>query len=256
MNPLDHIPALDIHGEQVSLGAVFQAIDPDERQRFLRLVARDFVIAREARDMGISVSDEELQFAADQFRLERKLHKAADTHEWLEANGWNAEDLERRLERRILKERLMAEVAPQDRIEQHFAEHRREYDRVLLAHLVVSDRSVAEELLAQIHDDQTDFTELACKHSIDEATCRIGGELGLTMRTTLAPAIESAVFAATNGEVIGPFKTKHGFHLVKVQYLQFAELTLHVSQAVQSNLFETWVERQMLNAGINVRLEC
>jgi hypothetical protein len=55
-----------------------------------------------ARAEGLEVSDEELQRAANRFRISLDLHRAEDTSRWLAANGLTVEALERHLETEIL----------------------------------------------------------------------------------------------------------------------------------------------------------
>jgi hypothetical protein len=69
-------------------------------------VIRRKITAAEAKESGISVSDEELQRAADGFRAVNGLNKASDTELWLRANGISLEKLEEYLEVNILIEKF------------------------------------------------------------------------------------------------------------------------------------------------------
>ncbi len=61
-----------------------------------------------------------------------------------------------------------------------------------------------------------DFEELAKKFSKDVQTAMRGGDMGYQKRGQLLPEIDSAVFAAKLGEVLGPFRSPHGYHIMKV----------------------------------------
>jgi SurA-like N-terminal domain len=58
--------------------------------------------AEAARKQGIKVSTEELQKAADVFRIDQGLFKASDTEAWLASQGLSTEALEEWLETNVL----------------------------------------------------------------------------------------------------------------------------------------------------------
>lgn len=250
MSQLDQITALRISGKDVSLAEVVQSWRLSGKMELFAEAARDLVIQRSIRDRALSVSDEELQAASDDFRREQSLERAVDTHSWLNECSWSIDRLELHLERKLLQVKLMSDVATDDAIRQHFAEHRRAYDQAALAHLVVSDRAVAQELLSQIDEDDADFESLVRQHSLDTATNQNGGRVGLTNRLSMSPLIESHVFAASEGTVIGPFETKSGFHLIKVERLISGQLDENVTAAIRQDVFATWLDQQIKAANV------
>jgi len=254
MNALNQITALQINGEDVSLAAVLQTLGHTGRTAFLIDAARELLVERAARERGLSVSDEELQSAADTFRTARNLHRADDTRAWLATRGWEATDLERYLELQLLRARLIEHIVPPDRIEQHFADHRRAYDQARLSHILVAERPLAEELLARIQDEDADFGDLARRFSIDTATAQTRGELGQVGRSALSPAVESAVFASAGDEVVGPIQTSRGFHLIKVHELILGQLDRSVEAAIRADLFGQWSDEQLQSARVTCPL--
>jgi parvulin-like peptidyl-prolyl isomerase len=250
MSQLDQITALRISGKDVSLAEVVRSWQLSGKTELLAEAARDLIIQNAIRDRGLTVSDEELQIAADDFRRDQKLERAVDTHHWLSDRGWAVERLELHLERKLLHEKLIDDVATEEAIRQHFAEHRRAYDQAAISHLVVSDRAVAEELLSQIDEDDADFETLVRQHSLDTATNLNGGLLGLTNRLSMSPLIESHVFAASEGQVIGPFETKNGFHLILVERLISGQLDDNVTEAIRQDVFESWLDGEIATADV------
>jgi len=65
-------------------------------------VFRRKVTAEVAKRHGIAVSTKELQKAADILRVDRGLHKAGDTEDWLASNGLSVDALEQFLETNLL----------------------------------------------------------------------------------------------------------------------------------------------------------
>lgn len=250
MSQLDQITALRIAGEDVSLAEVVRSLQLSGKTELLAEVARDLIIQIEISKRGLAVSDEELQAAADDFRRDQKLERAVVTQNWLKDRGWSVERLELHLERKLLHDKLIDEVATEDAIRLHFAEHRRAYDQAAISHLVVSDRAVAEELLSQIQEDDADFESLVRQHSTDTTTNQNGGRLGLSNRLSMSPLIESHVFSASEGQVIGPFETKNGFHLILVERLISGQLDENVSEAIRQDVFESWLAGQIAAANV------
>ena len=83
--------------EVVTLMRINNQFDAALRDTILRKMT-----AQAARESGIEISDEELQGAADIFRISKGLHKSGDTAEWLVSKGLSVDDLEEFLETSLL----------------------------------------------------------------------------------------------------------------------------------------------------------
>lgn len=62
-----------------------------------------------------------------------------------------------------------------------------------------------------------DFNTLALEYSQDPSVQKNKGELGYFDRKTMVKPFSDAAFAAKPGDIIGPVKTIHGYHLIKVE---------------------------------------
>ena len=58
---------------------------------------------------------------------------------------------------------------------------------------------------------------LAANYSEDKNNAQKGGDLGFVVRGRMMPEFDTAAFAATPGSIIGPIKTKYGYHVIKVE---------------------------------------
>lgn len=86
------------------------------------------------------------------------------------------------------------------------------------SHILVKTEQQARDILKKI-DKGAKFDQLAKQNS----TCpsaKKGGDLGEFRKGAMVPAFDKAVFAqgSENKKVIGPVKTKFGFHLIQVLY--------------------------------------
>jgi peptidyl-prolyl cis-trans isomerase C len=85
-------------------------------------------------------------------------------------------------------------------------------------HILVQNEKKALELLGKLNKG-ADFDKLARHHSSCPSR-KQGGDLGEFKRGTMVPAFDKAVFGGKPGELLGPVKTKFGYHLIKVLYLK------------------------------------
>ncbi|MDZ7391486.1 MAG: peptidylprolyl isomerase [candidate division KSB1 bacterium] len=75
---------------------------------------------------------------------------------------------------------------------------------------------LAEEILTRARQGE-DFADLAETYSDDQGTADKGGDLGYFDRETMVQPFSEAAFAAPIGAVVGPVRTVHGLHIIKVE---------------------------------------
>ena len=85
-------------------------------------------------------------------------------------------------------------------------------------HILAKDEKKAQELLGKLKKG-AEFDKLARQHSSCPSGKR-GGDLGEFKRGAMVPAFDKAVFNGKPGDLVGPVKTKFGYHLIKVLYLK------------------------------------
>lgn len=75
----------------------------------------------------------------------------------------------------------------------------------------------AESVLAKIKSGEN-FAAAARKYSDDPGSASKGGQLGWSQRGDLVPNFDKALFNANKvGTIIGPIKTKYGYHIIKLE---------------------------------------
>jgi hypothetical protein len=77
-------------------------------------------------------------------------------------------------------------------------------------------RLQAEELAKQARGG-ADFALLAREHSQDTGSARNGGDLGYNPKGKMVEEFDEAQFSLEPGEVSDPVRTRHGFHVIKVE---------------------------------------
>lgn len=234
---------------------------PEEVVRFLFLSGRsqqvlmEVMKAREVRkkavELGLSVSDEELQAFCDNYRKVRGLSSRQATLEFFKTAGITEDDFEAHCEAVLLAHSLKEYLAGAEQIEQVFVENRAEFDRARVSMIRVQDRNLANEIFLQATEDGEDFHALARKFSTDEATKYAGGYLGEAARNAFSVPVSSKIFNASAGDVLGPLPGDGFFVLFLVEEVIKAELTEAVKQAIKERIFDEWLS-QFLRRGIAV----
>ena len=82
-------------------------------------IEQDAIIIKTCEELGLIVSDEELQAAGDAFRLEHKLLGAAKTLAWLEQQRISAEDWTQGIRIKLLTQKLKEHLFA-DAIDAHY----------------------------------------------------------------------------------------------------------------------------------------
>lgn len=246
--------ALTVNDEGVSLEDVLRLAKWRSQLEFIQSATDAALIRQAAADQSIEVSDEELQQAANDFRIAHDLHNAQSTKDWLHAKRLTFADWEQMLEDDTLA-RKMRDRVTEGKIEQHFAENRLSFDAAIVSQIVVAGEDIARELRLQITEEGADFHKLAREHSTDPATKAAGGYFGAMRRTNLDAQAEAALFgAARETKITNPVKTDEGWRLFKIESLQPATLDDDTREAIKSQLFEEWLAERRRKARIHVPL--
>ncbi|MGB7441156.1 MAG: peptidylprolyl isomerase [Coleofasciculaceae cyanobacterium] len=234
-------------------------INPATEQEIITYLRRSFQIGEMAaaaeqevltlsicEQLGISVSEEELQVAGDAFRTRNKLLEVSETLTWLTKQRITVEDwtdgIRASLLRQKLKEHLFSEAIDSD-----YINNRDRYRRLALSQILVGDRMEAVKITRTLQEQKASFCALALEHSKGKQSRENGGFVGIRLLLELLPEISQAVSDASEGEVIGPIQTKIGYHILRVEKwlpIQIQE----VREQVLEFLFQDWLEARKHDA--------
>jgi peptidyl-prolyl cis-trans isomerase D len=120
-----------------------------------------------------------------------------------------------------------------DKLREYFDTHRDEFvatqERKVRHILIESNekndtekKALAEKLLKQLREG-ADFAKLAKQYSNDPGSAEDGGDLGWVNRGVMVKPFEDAVFAAEPGKLVGPVKTRYGYHIILVDKVRGGE---------------------------------
>ncbi|TYB32931.1 MAG: peptidylprolyl isomerase, partial [Flexistipes sinusarabici] len=106
------------------------------------------------------------------------------------------------------------------------------------------------EIYKEIKDGKS-FEEMAKKYS-EDGSAKKGGSLGYIQKGRTVPAFEKVAFSTKVGEISEPFKTKFGYHILKVTDKQ--ETGQKTYSEVKSNINEV-LKNQKMKEKLNAKLE-
>jgi peptidyl-prolyl cis-trans isomerase SurA len=146
----------------------------------------------------------------------------------------------RSLQQRVFEElrktavgRNVSEQEIQEAFEQNKAQLQRAPATVTFRQVVVAPKATAESkarakakadsLLVEIRGGG-DFEQIAKRESMDPASKPQGGDLGWNRRGAMVPEFERVMFALPPGQVSPVIETAFGYHIVKVDRVQAAEV--------------------------------
>ncbi len=82
-------------------------------------------------------------------------------------------------------------------------------------HILVKTDKKAKEIMERLAKGGESFSEMARKYSTCPSS-KSGGDLGWFAKGKMVPEFEKAAFEGEKGKLIGPVKTKFGYHIIRV----------------------------------------
>lgn len=205
-------------------------------------IIKDKLTVHAARRQGVEVTPEEVQERADQLRRVRGLHRAVDMNRWLDATGIDLDDFERFITEMLLHEKMSARICSDEAIEEYFSLNSPKFDSIEVSHIVLDSEGKAREIMAILEDDPDSFADMAREHSISD-TRDEGGYIGKVLRGSLRSEVESRVFNAAEGDLLGPFASddESCFEIFTVNAKQSSALNEDTAEEVRRQLKDDWI---------------
>ncbi|NJM74092.1 MAG: peptidylprolyl isomerase, partial [Scytonema sp. RU_4_4] len=198
------------------------------------------ILVSTTESLGIKVETEELQQAANNFRIMKKLKSADQTWNWLRKHYLSLDDFEELVYINVISSKL-AEHLFADKVEPFFVEHKLKYMGAFIYEVVLKDEDLAIELFYAMTEGEISFSEIAHQYIQETELRRSGGYRGMVLRKDLKPEISAAVFAAKPPQLLKPIVTSKGIHLIFVEELVQPQLDEKLHAQIISELFSKWL---------------
>lgn len=247
-----------------------------QRQILNRLI-RETVAVQEAKSLGLSVSNLEVegritQIANERYGSERAFFEAVKREQFSEG------DVRDYLRQQILIQKALQAVTKDvkvgdEAVAQYYQQNQDQYTRrVHAAHILIcanfdatqrtcthspQDEELSNQVAARIQQGG-DFAALAKQFSIDSENKGNGGDLGWFDPQQLTPEFAQAVGGLEQGQISGAVKTPHGFHIIQMfgrsEPLEEAKASIESTLAKdrRDEAFADWLKKALGKSRIKV----
>jgi parvulin-like peptidyl-prolyl isomerase len=247
-------PAVTHGSETLSLGDFLAAMKRSRRLRPLLLDAFvEHYLVNRARRAGLSVNDQELQQAADNFRLKNGMASAEQTTQWFQREAITPDDFAAGLERDLVVEKLRRAIAD-PRLEQVFNANTARFARVKVKRILVGTEPEAREIIDKVTNGQSTFEDQAREKSLDLVTKQAGGDAGIVRRVDLAGPLGDAIFGTEVGKLVGPVQAGQGFLVFRVEEFLPAVLDEGIKNGLRKEIFDAWLRQELSRSPIQFPL--
>lgn len=211
------------------------------RQNVFNGLVKQALIEQAAAEMGVSVTDEELEATVQKSIALGQGQEAFN--QWLAENNMTMEEF---------RETQRAELLTGKMIEHITASVPNTAEQVHARHIRTSDPGKAQTLLGELNAG-ANFAELARRESEDVSTAANGGDLGWFPHDAplMPPQVLEAAFALQAGEISGVVNSDLGYDIIKVEAREANRpLTPEMHLYARQRAFETWLAEQLAHAVI------
>ncbi|NEO70669.1 peptidylprolyl isomerase [Moorena sp. SIO3H5] len=207
-------------------------------------ILKQKIIMLAVENFGIETTEEELQKAADNYRILNNLQSSDQTWEWLRYHGLSLEDYQEMIRYSLLSGKL-AEHLFGDKVEPYFYENQLDYAGVVMYEVPIDDEDLAMELYYAIQEGEMSFFDVARQYIQDKELRRTGGYRGIVQRKTIKPEVSAAVFAATPPQLLKPILVSDVMMLVYVEEIIQPKLDQGLRTQIMSELFDQWLQSKI-----------
>jgi putative peptide maturation system protein len=199
----------------------------------------------------IELSDTDLQVAMNAFRKVRHLHKAEETHRWLEQHGITQEKLEDLVTNEALVAKLRDQVTA-GQVAEYFTMHQIDFDTVNIAQIHFFDQKRADQIWSQIRSGKIDFYEAAQSRFLEMSQLKENpsGDVFAVIHRRQVEIEVMNIFAGECGDVLEPVQTEKGFSIVRILSFNPASLDKKTVATIKKILFEEWLAERRQAARI------
>lgn len=188
------------------------------KEQILDKIIMETIIEKQASEMEISVSDEEVKEKTEDYISMTGGEEAFN--EFLEKNNITKKYFGENLRKELLvnkhrKQFIDSVEVTEDEARKFFEENKEHLEVIRASHILVKTEEQAQEVLDRL-DDGEDFEELAKAVSVDKASALLGGDLGYTTKGARIPEFEEVAFNLEKGEISDIVKTEVGYHIIKL----------------------------------------
>lgn len=204
------------------------------------------VIIHKCKELGIEVSDHEFHAHAEKKRRLLGLANVIDLNRFCRSHGIVLDQWHNIVQQELLRHKLRDRIVSLKNVKTYFNEHKNEFVTASVSRLVCPDCEAAQQAKQRITVQGKDFATVARKVSLEKNTRIAGGYLGSVKYGTLPHSINTAVFSAEPGSVLGPFEQSGYWVLYRLEERRNTELDETLQKNIANRLFNQWLQKLVL----------
>lgn len=211
------------------------AIKERRRDELLEEMISELLIRERAEQIGITITDQEVSEAINQLKSQYGITTDEEFEASLSQAGMTPAQMEARLRETLRSNKLFSREL-RSRSQLSDRELRKRYERERERYRL-PERAEVREIIVLIPEDaeaqQIEQLEARAQQAYERATggeqfeALVGeyseapskadaGKIGIVTRGELLPTLDSGVFASDAGAIVGPIRTRFGFHILSV----------------------------------------
>lgn len=205
-------------------------------------------IEKEAKDLGVSVSEREVTDRVDQVKEQQFKGSAERYQKFLDRSGYTDEDVRRRISLQLLAQKIQSQVS-EDAGSASDADVRKFYEANIetfqqpasrdIRIIFNEDEAKVKAAVSALEGDDSpgNWDKVAARYSTDPSKDSGGVKDGVTEGTYPEP-LNSDIFEAETGQLEGPIKATGGFYAFQVEKAteESAQPLEQVSQQIKQQL--------------------
>jgi foldase protein PrsA len=225
------------------------------RDQVLEFLIRGNWIEQETAKQNVKVSNKEVQSQIDA-AVKQAFQNPKQFQQFLVRSGLTQADVFYQQRNQLLQQKLTEKVtkasskvtdaqiqAYYDKNKSKFATPERRDVRIVLT----KQRSRAQQAKRALQSGQS-WKSVAKKYSIDQASKAQGGLLSGVAKGQQEKALDTAIFSAKKGRLVGPVKTQFGFYVLEVSKVTAAkQQSLEQSKASIQQILQSDGQRKALD---------
>jgi peptidyl-prolyl cis-trans isomerase C len=147
-----------------------------------------------------------------------------------------------------LLERTVEARSTDEAIKKWYDDHAVQFARpqAKARHILVADEAEAKAIYADVAAHPETFADVAMKKSTDKGSAKEGGDLGWFEKQRMVPEFADAVFAGKKGDLVGPVKTKFGYHVILIEEMRDSvpvdEVKDKIKEQLKNDVIEGYIE--------------
>lgn len=189
------------------------------KDKLLDMIIDEKLQLKKAAELGISVSDEEVNNEIENAKKYFETQEKFD--EFLKGQSMDLDYFKESVKKDMtiskLIEKLTENISITDNeVKSYYDSHQNEFMSVKASHILLDTKEDADKMLQRVKAGEN-FNELAKEFSKDPSAKENSGDLDYFRHGDMVEPFEKAAFALKPGEVSDIVQTDFGFHIIKVE---------------------------------------